>query len=298
MTAAFELTRAHHRGRYDVTVYQVGWRLGGKGASGRGAAGRIEEHGLHLWMGFYDNAFGLMRDCYAELGRDPERCPIADWRDAFVPAPFAGIADRAADGTWVPWMAHLPPTPGLPGDPYPSSARWTVVDYLARAAMLVRTLFESLATEAIDGDAASAAPAGSGLDDLLAAAGRLLRYGELATVAALIHAVTIVEAMVRTLPAVPDRMLQQLLDAVGAAARTQIEARAERDPQVRRLWTVADLTLATMRGMLRAGLLTDPRGFDAIDAYDCREWLVLNGATARSVDSGYLRGLYRPRLLL
>src|SRR5262245_13910979 len=67
MTTAFELSRPEHRGRYAVTVYQLGWRLGGKGASGRGVADRIEEHGLHLWMGFYENAFMLMRQCYEEL---------------------------------------------------------------------------------------------------------------------------------------------------------------------------------------------------------------------------------------
>ncbi len=71
VTAAFELSRPEHRGRYDVTLYQLGWRLGGKGASGRGPADRIEEHGLHLWMGFYENAFRLMRECYQELERDP-----------------------------------------------------------------------------------------------------------------------------------------------------------------------------------------------------------------------------------
>src|SRR5436309_7478060 len=103
MSAAFELTRPEHAGRYQVVVYQVGWRLGGKGASGRGAAGRIEEHGLHLWMGFYENAFRLVRECYAELGRDPRICPIADWRDAFAPAPLVGVAERAPDGRWVPW---------------------------------------------------------------------------------------------------------------------------------------------------------------------------------------------------
>src|SRR5262245_19746294 len=70
MAAAFELTRPEHRGAYHVTVYQMGFRLGGKGASGRGPHDRIEEHGLHLWMGFYENAFRLMRECYAELGRD------------------------------------------------------------------------------------------------------------------------------------------------------------------------------------------------------------------------------------
>src|SRR6185503_7408768 len=124
MAAAFELTRPEPGGRYRVTIYQRGWRLGGKGASGRGAAGRIEEHGLHLWMGFYENAFRLMRECYAELGRDPQTCAIADWRDAFAPAPLVGVADQMPDGRWLPWMASLPPTEGLPGDPYPSGARW------------------------------------------------------------------------------------------------------------------------------------------------------------------------------
>ena len=68
VAAAFELTRPERNGEFEVTLYQMGWRLGGKGASGRDAeTGRIEEHGLHLWMGFYENAFRFMRDCYGEL---------------------------------------------------------------------------------------------------------------------------------------------------------------------------------------------------------------------------------------
>ena len=47
-----------------ITVYQRGWRLGGKGASSRGRHGRIEEHGLHVWLGWYENAFRLLRECY------------------------------------------------------------------------------------------------------------------------------------------------------------------------------------------------------------------------------------------
>ena len=57
IAAAFELTRPEHGGKYDVTVYQMGWRLGGKGASGRGAAGRVEEHGLHVQRNLRPNAF-------------------------------------------------------------------------------------------------------------------------------------------------------------------------------------------------------------------------------------------------
>jgi uncharacterized protein with NAD-binding domain and iron-sulfur cluster len=75
MTTAWELTHGENwdkeknAPRFDVTVYQMGWRLGGKGASGRGDNGRIEEHGLHVWMGFYENAFRIVRDCYDELGQ-------------------------------------------------------------------------------------------------------------------------------------------------------------------------------------------------------------------------------------
>src|SRR2546428_13677386 len=74
MSAAFELTRPEHAARYQVVVYQLGWRLGGKGASGRGPPGPIQEHGLPLWMGVYDNALPLRRECYAELGREPRKC--------------------------------------------------------------------------------------------------------------------------------------------------------------------------------------------------------------------------------
>jgi uncharacterized protein with NAD-binding domain and iron-sulfur cluster len=50
LTTAFELTNAKDwQERFEsITVYQLGWRLGGKGASGRGPHARIEEHGLHL----------------------------------------------------------------------------------------------------------------------------------------------------------------------------------------------------------------------------------------------------------
>ena len=53
-----------------------------------------------------------------------------------------------------------------------------------------------------------------------------------------------------------------------------------------------DLTLAIMVGIVRFGLLTNPRGFDAIDEYECLEWLRINGASDRSLDSAVIHGLY------
>ncbi len=56
----------------DITVYQLGWRIGGKGASGRNPAvgGRIEEHGIHLFGGFYPNTWKMLIDCYQTLWPD------------------------------------------------------------------------------------------------------------------------------------------------------------------------------------------------------------------------------------
>src|SRR5205814_7895266 len=39
-------------------------------------------------------------------------------------------------------------------------------------------------------------------------------------------------------------------------------------------------------------LAFDSRGFDAIDDYDCREWLKLNGASEASLNSAFIRALY------
>jgi len=142
LTAAFELTRPEHKGRYEVTVYQMGWRLGGKGASGRGIADRVEEHGLHLWMGFYENAFRLMRECYAERQVAFPHCRFADWRDGFTPAPDVGVADRTREG-WDFWIAHFPPGQGEPGDPITGGNPSTVLSYLRQSAVLIGELLRS-----------------------------------------------------------------------------------------------------------------------------------------------------------
>ena len=289
MAAAFELTRPEHRGRYQVTVYQQGWRLGGKGASGRGAGDRIEEHGLHLWMGFYENAFRLMRDCYDELGRDPERCRIADWKDAFVPAPLVGVADRH-DGAWQVWKTVLPPTPGLPGDP-PYRRHFTLAEYLDRSLELLRALFGTLQGATAGSDAAPPGSEGS-RDDILRRVTQLLRYGELGTLAAMVEGVSLLQMIVGSASQYPENLVLRLLDAISNNARDQIRSMVETDLQLCRVWHVIDLVLATLRGELRFGVFADPRGFDVLDEYDCREWLLLNGASEESVNSGFVRGLY------
>jgi uncharacterized protein with NAD-binding domain and iron-sulfur cluster len=298
VAAAFELSAPVHQGKYELTVYQLGWRLGGKGASGRGTADRIEEHGLHLWMGFYENAFKLMREAYAEAKRDPKTCPIADWRDAFRPDPSVGVMDHAPDGRWLPWLSPFPPLPGLPGDPEPPS-RWTVLDYLSRSVTLLRTLFEAVQqrTGAVVAPAESSqgnrtAGVVDNAADVMDTMTRFMRYGELATLTALIESVKILDEVVRVLPNYPSDVILRFHDAITRAARRQLESLIQKDDETRRLWEVAELVMATIRGIVRFRLVTEARGFDAIDNYDCREWLKLNGASDRALESGFLRALY------
>ena len=98
LTAAWELTRTPQLAQENqVTVYQLGWRLGGKGASGRSKDGQILEHGLHIWFGCYDNAFRMLKDVYAQT---PGGSPLKSWRDAFTPQNYAlfGYDDNGQRG--------------------------------------------------------------------------------------------------------------------------------------------------------------------------------------------------------
>jgi uncharacterized protein with NAD-binding domain and iron-sulfur cluster len=241
-------------------------------------------------MGWYENAFRVIRECYAELGRDPKTHPMATWRDAFEPAPLVGVADRLPDGRVDVWKALMPPTEGLPGDPSPSPPRWTARDYLVRTVVLLRGLFETIAAGE-SADHGTAAPP-TAPDAVRAAAARLLHYGELASLAGIAQAAMLLELLVAAPGDQPEGLAGRLLEMIASRARALLEARLESDPAVRRVWHVIDLTLATLRGELRFGVLTDPRGFDVLDEYDCREWLLLNGASEEAVDSAFVRALY------
>jgi uncharacterized protein with NAD-binding domain and iron-sulfur cluster len=111
VSAAFRLsdTKAK-RERFAITLLEASWRLGGKGATGRdpNCHQRVEEHGLHVWMGFYEHAFALVRDALARV--PAELGPI----DAlFRPDYAVELADARGRVTTL----RLPPRPGLPWQP-------------------------------------------------------------------------------------------------------------------------------------------------------------------------------------
>ncbi|RYI32708.1 MAG: hypothetical protein EON48_04665 [Acetobacteraceae bacterium] len=125
ITATYAITQIPDWNKiFDITVYQMGWRCGGKGASGRNLAqhARIEEHGLHIWAGFYENAFRLMRDCYETLNktglRSPE-APLGTLDKAFKGLSHFFLAEDLPqpDGTVSlhPWRIDFQPNAEKPG---------------------------------------------------------------------------------------------------------------------------------------------------------------------------------------
>lgn len=124
LASAWQLTNdPDWRQRYDITVHTLGWRLGGKCASSRNmeANGRIEEHGIHGFLGCYYNALKLMFDCYTELNRPPG-APLATARQAFLPVDAVQFLEFH-DGGWSVWPVNSEPNDR---NPWEASATPTI----------------------------------------------------------------------------------------------------------------------------------------------------------------------------
>jgi uncharacterized protein with NAD-binding domain and iron-sulfur cluster len=236
----------------EITLYQRGWRLGGKGASSRGPNGRIEEHGLHVWLGFYDNAFRLLRSCYEELdrpGTDPA-CPIQDWRDAFVPASTIGLG-RPGEADSSVWLAQFPENDRLPGGPVDDDG-FTAVDFLERGLALVGRFGVSL-----DPDSAP-----------------------------------LPRAVLTTSPDHPALAPRGTSPGAELfqGARAGLRAVAANGVAARKSSEFMELMLTMLRGTVADRLTV--RGYNAIDHLDLRDWLARHGASGSALDSPLVRGHY------
>jgi uncharacterized protein with NAD-binding domain and iron-sulfur cluster len=325
LAAAWHLTRpeAGHAEEYDVTVYERSWRLGGKAASGRDQYGRIREHGIHIWLGFYENAFRMMRECYGVVEAkkwgphcdDPDAVlPHGSFDDAFFIEPHVGVASRSRDGGWKVWTGYLPSTDGLPGTPLDERTNpFTLSAYLARALDLTRALMHSVLGGADEPKPRHARPdrrstLDEALDDdldfsfdptvspsvLVERMARLLRAGVLTSGAAVLQAVTIFETWLQQRDPAPQfsEGVLKLLEAVAAQTRKQLLDLVSIDEETRRKTEIIDLIMTIAVGLYRDRVLFSPDGLDAINDIDCKEWLLRHGAVKSSVESPFVTGLY------
>lgn len=280
--------------RYDISIYQMGWRIGGKGACGRNAAEghRIEEHGAHVWFGCYATAFQALREAY-DYCRENRLAPESPFQNCFPdPAnPEAPCAMRPrnastgaeyVDGQWKLWQMSFPPRPGLPGEAPAGVVEQllALVDWLIEheerlrakaphhAAALdlaghtaARVLFEasSLVGELLERAEAEGASLLHAVRRLLREAGTALAHGGASGSAVL----WIVRNAGRVL-------LDLLLEGLETIARELGD-----DDEARRLYLILDLGAATLRGVFADHLLSE--GFDVINEEDYSDWLQRHG---------------------
>lgn len=282
VTAVYALTKLHDwQNRFDITVYQMGGRLGGKGASGRNAAKgyRIEEHGLHVWAGFYQNAFRSLRSCYEDLARLGLRAadaPMATIEQAFTPLDYLCLAEDvpSADGTgtdWRPWLIDLPDNAELPGQ---ATTVLTPFQVFCRA---VATMQEFLQRHELT-DADDDRPHRGHHAKLRAAHGDLHDY-------------------VQRLPKHPKHHLpshQSMLTDFIVAAQAEVRAlqtdKTEQHDGRRRTLLLMDALLAYAHGMAASDAFTT--GYDVLDQSEFTDWLRANGASEQVLQSVLLRGCY------
>ena len=279
LSAAFELTELDPAGdQFDITIYTIGWRLGGKGAVGRNQdmGDRAEEHGLHIWAGFYDNAFNLVDRCYEALkarGGDP---PFGCLNKAFKGLDHAVLMEPAPGppGYWrCPWYVHLPPNDATPGTS--SDSFLTLVDYLQSlvlgSAARLTTLEEHDFVDTWPGE----------------------RPIWLTNPEKSMTPVAVMKGRIHSLPADPrdispdqNEKLQVLINAVVK----QLKKVTVADDDVRHTYILCDIALALAVGILKDGVIW--WGFDCIDDQEWTEWMKANGCCCDSLESAIVRGCY------
>ncbi len=309
LTAAFELTRPELAGQYDVTVYQMGWRLGGKGASGRNQkiANRIEEHGLHLWMGFYDNAFTVMQEAYAEMNRTSG--PLQTWTDAFKQHSYIALEEQFAGG-WQRWQCIFPTngcTPGVGDEPTPWELTALIIRWLLKswteAPPTLRAPNAPIPTmppqhRACVERATPVAPA-LRVERELGCFGTIARgptqavdgaSDPIGTLLAQAHAVAS-SVPPDGVPTVEQSncivwIIQTLMDCAWALLQGSVTTSFP----AFQLWVAINLGGSAVCGILTDGLLTKP--WASIDDVDLRTWLGRNGANATTLGSSPVRAVY------
>ncbi len=282
VTAAFALTQPELRGQYEVTLYQMGWRLGGKGASGRNpdAQQRIEEHGLHIWLGFYYNAFVHMQQCYDELGRDPQ-APLGTFAKAFRPQSLGTLMDRQADGDgedWARWDIPMPTTTdSLTGGPHPSA--------LGYIEMLLEWMARAVTTDFVE-DARR-----NGVFAALWHAAEFIVEGGETVIHDALYAVRDAR-QARISPAQAHTRTLHATRALHATLHRSFAQHSAAPLHSERIARVLDIACAAIVGLFEEGVITRGVPFAALDGRELRKFLSDYGCHPGSLDSPLLRGYY------
>jgi uncharacterized protein with NAD-binding domain and iron-sulfur cluster len=307
MTTVWALTHLPDwQEKFDITIYQLGWRLGGKGASGRDPENswRILEHGLHVWGGFYENAFRAMQQVYAELPSDTGN-PLQSWTGAFRKLSTV-ILQEDIGGRTLNWQIDFPENNDVPGTGGVIPTPWHYLELIINA---LRELFGKW----------SPPPESTPLVSTVAAAvsdpaqpQHVSIFRRLfephyegkpqATLPPSLHdyhssdLLVAAHALHQSLPDDPKQHaavhhddLIHLLEEAIKAFTAEVGHLLSND-NVRRVLLLADFIAAIVRGILRDGVLI--YGWEVINDREWRDWLYDHCASEATIDSAIVRGIY------
>lgn len=292
ITATYAITQLPNwQDHYEITLYQLGWRLGGKGASGRNMqkAGRIEEHGLHIWAGFYDNAFRLMRDCYHHLnvlGLRAKDAPLGSLETAFSGLNHFVLADEVKNADGVaeihPWRIDFNANGAKPGEGEVIPTPW---EFFVEFLNFVTSELGKILNEA----------GGAPPHILPARFHAPLMANALRTQhASPVHALHAYASSLDKNAFLHSQSQQMTLLDLARHSQdwfhaAQLDQRTRSD-MARRMHIMISLSLAFFRGTIDNGVFR--AGFDAIDDWEISQWLLHYGAPRDAVYSAVFRGCY------
>ncbi|MEM7336781.1 MAG: NAD(P)-binding protein [Chloroflexota bacterium] len=285
ITTAFELSSVPNwQEKYEITVYQMGWRLGGKGASGRKQSvfNRVEEHGLHIWFGFYHNAFDMIRRAYLELDRPLEK-PLATWEEAFKPLNLNTLEEKV-DDEWMHWLINFPTNNEMPGE---GGELLSLQDYLSVATQFVNEILREGLYNREKGFTRYGC-----LGAILVVFAIGLELSFLKLLLNIVHVFSKVDHWLHRIFHLPfrHRVISKTLSHIIKRLRQRLEDTLEEDTDTRRLFVSVDFAIANIRGAIEDNLIEN--GFDSIDHMEYRDWLKKHGATDLTLQSVIPKYLY------
>jgi uncharacterized protein with NAD-binding domain and iron-sulfur cluster len=297
LTTALELTQTPElRAKHDVTIYQLGFRLGGKLASGRNGEQRANvEHGLHVWFGFYENVFGTLKKVYAEWDKDP-RGPFQTWRDVVEARSYTPIGYQL-NNEWQLYPQLWFTNSDEPGDGKVELSPLGVITGLL--SVLDRTFAHPIHE---DGDPVFDIDVPPIVEDILRDAMQRLKemgiaLGEQAWMRAMVKNMAEVvreldDDVAAFVARYPGPMLW-VLEQFSAQIHLRLNKLSHGPGTELFDWLLADYVVTTLRGLLNPEYhLLDRLDFDGLNDTEFTQWMRVNGASQALLDSTLIRVIY------